>query len=268
MPFWHKLFDLKSLRWAGAGGAMALVAWVAAGAAPAGGLSLPWRNGLMETLRYTMEERGQVTGEFEQRLYGEAVGGAKRCRLRYELARSVDAGEGIQFTGRVTMEVTFNPQTFDLIQRTDHYAGGPSEGRTRFTRIPGGLRIRSESSFEGIPRETEEKDVEYPVDGPLIDEVLFAHIIRSLPMEEGHTFELETINPALKDVIRTKGMVRGVETMEWNGKPVKVRRVETSTPEGITTYFVGTGEDRLVYRYLSPRGEAYILQPAREDASG
>jgi hypothetical protein len=237
------------------------VVCLSAGAPRAAGSPIPWQDGLMEVNHYSLEEGGIKTGEIEQRLYGEKYQGRQVQRVVYEMMRVATKVQGQNLIGRVNMDIVFDLQTFESLERTDRYALADEVGRVTYTRTANGFRIRREADAQGIPREPEEVETRFATAGPLVDQMVIVYFVRSLPLEEGHTFEVRTINPTVEEVSHHKGRVAGRETLQWHGQEVEVQRIETSTAAGVTTFYVRTDDSRALLRYISPQNEVYELQP-------
>lgn len=260
MGFTLKSISLMALRH----GPFPLIILAGAGVAWAG-LPMEWSQEVMEVNRYTIEKDGVVQGEIHQQLAG-VIGkdGKQRLKAVYELARNAVVGTGQEVVGRMSMEVVFDPDTFDLYQRTDSFAAGDETGRVRYTRTPSGVLVHSDSEAQGIPRESEDWSFSYDVVGALIDQTVLVYYIRSLPLESGHTFSVSTVNPAKEGVEHLKGLVRAPRLIVWNGEQVEAYPIDTAAASGVTTYYVLPDARHTLVRYLAASGETYSLRSLEE----
>jgi hypothetical protein len=237
-----------------------LVGTAGSGAATDAEFAVPWQSGLLEVNHYTLEVEGELTGEIEQRLYGEEVDGTRRYRVTYHLMRQVGIVNGQPVTGHMHNDLVFRPAGFEMLQRIDRFAVGTVEGQVTYTRTPDGFRVLTESTDEGIPREPDENEVVISGPPPVVDQLLLVYLIRSLPLEEGHQFQVSAYSPALNGTRRLRGKVGGRQTFDWEGEEVVVQRIESSSPDGVTTYYVTADGSRRLLRWADPDGVNYSLQ--------
>jgi hypothetical protein len=246
---------------------VALLLTCTAGSVSAAGpeFAVPWKSGLLEVNRYHIEVAGDPSGEIEQRLYGEEDRGTRQYRVNYHMVReAMQIGER-SVVGRMYIDILFQQGSFETVERVDRFAVSASEGQITYTRTPEGFLARSEGITEGLERETVEEEVVISGSPPLVDQMLLVYLIRSLPLEEGHKFEVSTFHPAKAGSRRLRGMVGGRQTYDWEGEDVEVQRIETSATDGVTTYYVATDGSRRLFRYAGPNGEVYLLQRREEE---
>lgn len=260
-----KLIGLMALRH----GPLSLITLAVAGVVWAG-IPIEWSPEVMEVNRYIIQKDGAVQGEIHQQLAGiTGQDGKQRLKAVYELARNAVVGLGQEVVGRMSMEVVFDPETFDLYARTDNFSAGDETGQIKYTRTPSGVQVHSDSEAQGIPRESEDWSFSYDVSGPLIDQTILVYYIRSLPLEAGHTFSISTVNPGREGVEHLKGQVRDLRTIVWNGIQVEAYPIDTATAEGVTTYFVLPDAHHTLVRYASVNGDVYELRlPEEKPAAG
>ena len=242
--------------------AVALLLGCTVGSVSAAGteFAVPWKSGLLEVNRYHIEVAGDPSGEIEQRLYGEEDGGTRQYRVNYHMVREAMQIGDRSVVWRMHIDILFRQDSLESVERVDRFAVEASEGRITYTRTPEGFRARSEGTTEGLEREAVEEKVAISGTPPLVDQMLLVYLIRSLPLEEGHQFQVSTYNPAKAGSRRLRGMVGGRQSYDWDGEDVEVQRIETSAADGVTTYYVATDGSRRLFRYAGPNGEVYLLQ--------
>lgn len=249
-------------------GAFLLAGMVLAGTT-FGGLPMEWAEAVLEVNRYTIEKDGETQGEIYQQLAGvTGKDGKQRLKAVYELARKAVVGAGEEVVGRMSMEVVFDPETFDLYARTDNFSAGDESGQVVYTRTATGVKVFSESEAQGIPRASEGWSFSYDISGPLIDQTILVYYIRSLPLEKGHTFSIATVNPSREGVEHLKGLVRAPRTIVWNRTEVEAYPIDTATASGVTTYYVLPDDHHTLVRYTSAGGDMYELRVPQRTPQG
>jgi hypothetical protein len=256
MALWHGPLSFVIIS------AVAGVAWA--------GIPLEWSEETMEVNRYTIARDGAPQGEIHQQLVGiTGPDGTKRLKVVYELARNAIVETGQEVLGRMSMQVVFDPETFDLYERADNFSAGDETGQVRYTRTPTGVQVHSDSEAQGIQRESEDWSFSYDVSGSLIDQTILVYYIRGLPLKTGHTFSISTVNPAREGVQHLKGLVRDLKTIVWNGTEVEAYLIDTATASGVTTYYVRPDARHTLVRYTAESGEIYELRlPEEKPAAG
>ena len=230
------------------------------------GMPMPWAEGLIETNTYIIEKDGVIDGQVLQSLYGHrSADGSQHLKAVYELARRAMQVQGQDVVGRMNIEVVFDQQDFDLKSRLDNFSVGGSVGRVTYKRTGRSIHVESEGEAEGLARETKTWDFTYESQGALIDQATLIYYIRSVPLEDGKTFSVSTINPMREGVDRIRGMVRSPRAIGWGGQEVEVWPIETSTPDGVTTYYIRPDADHTLLRYTSAEGETYEMRPEEEE---
>ncbi|MFQ5719004.1 MAG: hypothetical protein ACE5IK_05610 [Acidobacteriota bacterium] len=236
-------------------------------AVAAGGPAVfPWREGRIESFRYSIERAGHKVGEIEQVLYGDKdVHGGRRYRAVVELIRQTQVGEDRSVMGRFTSEVFFGLDSMDFIERLDNFARGDTEGRSHTVRTPSGLKITSESMSSAIGRPPVEQTM--PLDGtePVVDKLALTYFIRTLPHEKGYAFHINTVIPLEKVVDRLAGEVGPEQDLLWHGSSIRVRRIEVASARGTGSYFVAADAQHRLIRFVSRTQEVYDLLPAGEE---
>jgi len=216
------------------------------------GTPLKWSKDVMEVNRYSVAREGEVRGKIRQQLAGVlGSDGEQLLKAGYELSTDMVTGTGQEALGRMSMEVIFDPETFDLISRTDNFSAGDEAGRVLYTRTPTGVQVQSAGEAEGIPREPEEWSFSYDVNGPLVDQTILVYYIRSVPLEKGRTFDITTVNPSREGMEELKGQVREPKNIVWNGSQIQVYPIDTATASGVTTYYVRPDAGHTLVRYTS-----------------
>ncbi|MFQ5766404.1 MAG: hypothetical protein ACE5ID_00240, partial [Acidobacteriota bacterium] len=231
--------------------------------APGGGTPFQWKEGLIEVNRYTFKEKGTRVGEIEQRLYG--VKGEKNrpvFKVIFELIRQARMKGKEPLVGRSTTEILFDPETLDLLSKSESYSIADTEARIRISKTPTGFRTTQESYALGSPRPPEVKELTFEADTPLVDQMVVGYMVRKMAGEEGRTFSLNAINPVREGILHLKGKVGRIVPMELDGHPMEAWRVDVASPKGTTTYYVQPGEERSLLRYVASNGEVYELQNA------
>lgn len=258
-------YPARGLVWALA---LALLAASPAGAAE-GFAAFPWQRGLIETSRYNIERQGRRVGEIEQIVYGvEDDTGRRRYRVVVELIRRTNAEGGPPLIGRVTSEVFFDLDSMGFQERRDNFAKGDTEGRVLTLRTPSGLTTSSESMSGGISRPDTETSMELPGDDLYIDLLALSFFVRTVPMNEGHVFDVTTVIPLEKILDRLRGQVGPLQRISWHDQSIEVRRVEVGSRRGTGSYYVRTDPSHQVVRFVSHQQENYELQPSTEDTPG
>ena len=108
--------------------------------------------------------------------------------------------------------------------------------------------------------------MELPGDALYIDLLALSFFVRTVPMDEGHVFDVSTVIPIQKVLDRQRGHVGPLQRISWHDESIEVRRIEVGSQQGTGSYYVETVAPNRVLRFVSHQQETYELKPDRQES--